>query len=60
MTIKNKFEIGQEVWLKTDPDQYTRIVTEIRITPGALMYSLSCSDECSIHFDFEISDTKGY
>jgi hypothetical protein len=56
MTIKNKFELGQTVYLITDKEQEARIVTGIKIGPGDLIYQLACGKDLSEHYDFEISE----
>jgi hypothetical protein len=60
ISIDADFARGQSVYLKTDPDQYERIVIYIVLYPDCKpMYGLSCSDEgCSEHFAVEISETK--
>jgi hypothetical protein len=56
MFIENTFEIGQTVYLKTDPDQLERFVTGLFVRPGnRLMYELACAEDTSQHYDFEIS-----
>ena len=58
MQIDNKFNIGQEVFLKTDPEQSKRLVTEIYIQPGnSLGYQLSLEHMTSIHYELEITAT---
>lgn len=58
MVIENKFELEQTVYLLTDEDQLARLVTKICIVPGSITYELSQGHLASIHYDFEISDTK--
>ena len=59
MTINNRYKIGETVYLVTDPEQYARIITGIKVRPGGLlMYELSCAEEASEHYDFEISDKE--
>lgn len=53
-------QIGDIVFLKTDPEQNERIVTEIRIRPNSILYSLSCGTTDSQHYEIEISTTKKY
>ncbi len=60
MTIKNEYELKQLVYLKTDPDQCVRIIISIHISVQGITYVLSCGDECSEHFAFEISKSKNY
>ena len=59
MTIDNKFEIGQEVYLKTDKDQNKRIVVGIEVTQNnTLCYILACECTETSHFDFEIMNDR--
>lgn len=58
MVIDNLFEISQEVYLKTDPEQNTRLVTSINIRKGRMIYELSFGASTSWHEDFEISVEK--
>jgi hypothetical protein len=55
MILENKFEIGEIVYLITDPDQKKRIVTSIQITPGNIKYHLSQCDNDFWAEEFEIS-----
>lgn len=56
MIIDNKYDFGDEVYLKTDADQLLRIVTAIHAHPsGQIIYQLSCGTMSSEHYDFEIS-----
>ena len=52
------FDLGEEVFLKTDPDQLKRIVTGACIRPTAITYELTCGIDCTWHYDFEISLEK--
>lgn len=59
MVVDNKYEFGQEVYLKTDVDQKIRLVTGLLVRPnGSMSYELSCGTECRWHYDFEISTVK--
>lgn len=59
MVIDNKFELGDMVYLKTDPDQRERIVSKISVLPnGLLAYELSHNTSTSMHYNFEISLEK--
>lgn len=55
MVINNAYEIGDEVYLKTDFDQLLRIVTGIIVRPSCVVYELSQGSANSEHYDFEIS-----
>lgn len=59
MNIKNKFEIGQEVYIITDREQNKGFVTSIIVRPNNLLvYQVSSSIDISEHYDFEITDSK--
>lgn len=60
MNIKNEFEIGQIVYLKTDNDQLARMITGINIRGGYghLVYLLSLGTNETYHYGIEISNEK--
>lgn len=58
MIIENKFNIGETVYLITDPDQHKRIVTEIRVRRGCVLYEVGFSDGSCISEEFEITKEK--
>lgn len=62
MIIDNKFNFWDIVYLKTDPDQEKRIVTEMKLigSMGAIsiLYLLSCGSQISNHYEEEISSEK--
>jgi hypothetical protein len=59
MVIDNKFNIGQEVYLKTDADQRLRMVTAIIIRPGnSYSYELTWGTDSRWHYDIEITTEK--
>ena len=51
----SEFQIGDLVYLKTDPEQRQRIVTGILTRPTSLIYYVSLGDNETIHYDIEIS-----
>lgn len=54
--IEVSFEIGDMVYLKTDPDQNKRMVTRISIGGlNNLTYELTLGTLTSWHYEFEIS-----
>lgn len=56
MTINPKFKVGDPAYLKTDPDQYERIVLGYVIQPGAIMYTTQLVNEKPTdHYDFELT-----
>ena len=60
LKINNKFDIGQTVYLITDPDQNKRLVTNIIVTPIGVMYGLTFGDDESIHYEIHITEEKSY
>lgn len=58
MVIDNKYELGDMVYLKTDPDQRARIVSAFLIRPGFIEYRLDYGTDFSWHADFVISIEK--
>jgi len=58
MIIKTKYDIGDIVYLKTDINQKERMITMVSVTPGSHVYTLSCGDDSSDHYEIEITDTK--
>lgn len=62
MTLKIEiaYQIGDIVFLKTDPEQNERMVTEIRVRQNSILYSLSCGTTDSQHYEIEISTNKKY
>tara|TARA_R110000822_G_scaffold161486_1_gene301754 strand:+ start:623 stop:835 length:213 start_codon:yes stop_codon:yes gene_type:complete len=52
---KNKFEIGDVVYLITDPDKYKRIITAIIQRKKHLEYEVSFLDANCIALDYEIT-----
>ena len=58
MLIENKFNIGDEVYLRTDVEQHCRLVTGLTIRATSISYDLSCGAFESTHYDFEITVEK--
>lgn len=57
ITHKIKHNIGDVVFLKTDSEQFDRIITGIMLHPqNAVTYRLSCGTIETWHYDIEISD----
>ena len=55
MVIENEYNIGDLVYLTTDPDQFQRLVITINILPNNITYGLQCGTGVSYHYDIEIS-----
>jgi hypothetical protein len=58
MTINNEFEIGQTVYLKTDPNQYQRMVVQIVIRAKDILYDIVCAESLYTAHSFELSSEK--
>jgi hypothetical protein len=57
--VNHKFEIGDEVYLKTDEEQRKRIVVAIKLFKGGeLLYDLTQGVITSLHYDFELSPER--
>lgn len=58
MVIDNKFNIGDIVYLKTDPDQKARMVVKLSVSQAGVLYMLSVGASESWHFDIEIATER--
>ena len=59
MTINNKFKLGETVYLKTDPDQFSRIIVALQLTvDGGLLYKLAINMSEQWHYEVEITRDK--
>lgn len=57
MFIENKFNFGDYVYIKTDPEQKKRMICHITLYPGnAINYMISSGTQESDHYEFELSD----
>lgn len=55
--IPNEFDLKQQVYVITDPDQNIHIITAIIVLPGSVMYRAACGGEDADYYDFELSLT---
>ena len=53
---KISFNIGDYVYLKTDIDQYKRLVTGYTVRFNEVTYLLSLGEDESTHYELEISN----
>lgn len=60
MELKTKFCLGQLVTLRTDIDQYARLITGIMITPNGLEYRLASGTNSTWHYESEIIGENEY
>jgi SNF family Na+-dependent transporter len=58
MHINNEYDLGDIVYLRTDPEQNIFIVTGILITAGGLLYKLAIGTSESVHYGLELSKEK--
>ena len=56
ITIDNKFEIGETVYLVTDKEQIPRMVTAFIVDKGTTLYEVINTTTTSRHYDFELSN----
>ena len=55
MTINNKFDIGDHVYIITDKGQDMGIITSILINPRDIVYFVSRDSDVGRFYDFELS-----
>lgn len=53
MRIDTKYDVGETVFLKTDSEQFERLITRISISKQGETYELSCGTVTSWHYEFE-------
>jgi hypothetical protein len=58
MVIDEKFNLGQVVYLKVDPEQRALIVVSISVRPGHLAYVLSSGEDSVVAYDIELTETR--
>lgn len=56
--IEPAHNIGDEVYLKTDPDQLKRMVIGYTVRSTGVLYLLACGEKEGIHYDIEITKDK--
>jgi hypothetical protein len=53
----SKYTFGDILYLKTDPQQSQRIVTDIEFCGnGSVVYYLNCGSENTRHYELELSE----
>jgi len=58
MLIDTEYNFGDIVYLKTDPDQIGRMITEFTVYPMGILYSLSHGVNTTKHYELEFSKEK--
>ena len=58
IVIDNKFEIGEFVYLITDPEQLQRVITGIVVRPAGVLYYATCCERETGHYGFELTKEK--
>jgi len=56
--IDTQHNIGELVFLITDPDQYPHLVTGYLVRNDGIRYALSMKGQETYHYDFEIISEK--
>lgn len=49
------FDIGDSVYLRTDPEQSERLVTGINVRESGISYAVTCGTNESWHYAFEMT-----
>lgn len=52
----SKYTFGDTVYIKTDPEQAKRMVTELRFSSGQCLYTVANNGMNSECYDFELTD----
>lgn len=61
IVIENIFDIGDEVYLKTDREQLKRIIFGFEIfKAGEILYKCICGTIVSVHYEFELTKEKDH
>ncbi len=55
MLIENKFEFGDFVYCKTDPQQQRMQITSIIVEPTTIIYECSCNGSSHNFYDLELT-----
>ena len=58
MRIDTKYDIGETVYLKTDPEQKQMIIAQICVKPIGHEYDLRFGTQSSWHFEMEFNKEK--
>lgn len=58
--IDTKYEIGDIVYLKTDPEQVERQVFAYIVYRSEIIYKVTMGTTVSEHYDFELTSEKTY
>ena len=53
-----EFKIADLVYVKTDPDQYKRIVLGFELNSNGLIYKLGIDGNVTTHYTFELQKEK--
>jgi hypothetical protein len=61
MNIDIKFPIGSIVYLRTDPEQFERLITGFIVRPNnQIIYYVAFEERESTHYELEISKEKDH
>lgn len=53
--MKCQFDIGQQVYFVTDPQQQANLITGIMVREEGIMYEVAFVNQSSWHYAFELS-----
>jgi len=58
MKINNTYNLGDTVYLTTDPEQSPRLITSIVVNFGGIQYGITYIDDETYHFEQHLSKDK--
>jgi len=58
MKFESKFGLGDICFLKTDVEQFERMIIACRFSTNGVIYTLVCGEKDSDHFEIEMSAKK--
>ena len=58
MKVNFKYDFGDIVYLRTDPDQCQRMVIGCKFQPEGKLFLLGLGNECTWHYEIEISSER--
>jgi hypothetical protein len=58
MIVDNTYEIGDLVFLVTDPGQYERMIVAFTVRNSGIFYEVALGETSTFHSDLELSSEK--
>lgn len=60
MMLESKYDRGDMVFIKTDPDQVQRMITAIMWAGTGIQYQIKAGVNDSWHFEYEITQNANF